>query len=79
MLAKTEREKAVFKIPYEFLPVPKVNETWFAVNRSGEVIGDCLIELVQSVPRQDKTVLVTVSTKIDYLYDFVTIRSKDHE
>jgi Fe-S-cluster-containing hydrogenase component 2 len=79
MLAKTEREKAVFKIPYEFLPVPKINETWSAVNRSGEVIGDCLIEMVHTIPRQDKTVLVTVSTKIELLYDFITIRSKDHE
>lgn len=79
MLAKTEREKAVFKIPYEFLPVPKVGEIWYAVDRSGEIIGDAFIEMVQSIPRQDKTVLVTVSTIIDYLYDFVTIRSKDHE
>lgn len=79
MLAKTEVDKAVFKIPYELLPVPKKNEIWHAVNRAGDIIGDAFIESVQSIPKQDKTYLVTVKTDLNLLYDFITIRSKDHE
>ncbi len=79
MLAKIEPSKAVFKIPYELLPVPKKNEIWHAINRAGAIIGDALIESAILIPKQDKTVLVTVKTDLNLLYEFVTIRSKDHE
>ena len=78
MLAKTEETKAVFKIPYELLPVPKKNDVWYAVNRAGEIIGDALIDSAVLIAKQDKTYLVTVKTDLNLLHEFVTIRSKDH-
>lgn len=75
MVAMIKNGKAYFKIPYEMLPLPKVKERWFAVNRKGEVLDKlCLIENVQM--NKDKTVIVTVSIEQPYLYEFVTIRSK---
>jgi Fe-S-cluster-containing hydrogenase component 2 len=75
MLAKVEVDKCVFKIPYEFLPAPVKGEIWDAVNRAGDFIGEALIENVFIGAKQDKTLLVTVSTASNHLYDFVTIRS----
>jgi len=74
MLAKVETDRNIFKIPYEFLPVPVKGEIWYAVNRAGDCIGDALIENVFIGAKQDKTLLVTVSVESKHLYDFVTIR-----
>ncbi|QVK19012.1 4Fe-4S binding protein [Mycoplasmatota bacterium] len=76
MVCEIFENKARFKIPYEFLPYPKENEVWHAVNRKGEVIGDALIEKVTLTKRQDRTVLVQVLVDEILLYDFVTIRRK---
>lgn len=72
-------DKVRFKIPYEFLPIPKQGELWHAVNRKGEVIGEAYIEKVTLTPRQDKTQLVQVLVDKELLYEFVTIRSQDYE
>ena len=79
LLAQLKDDFAQFKIPYELLPLPKKGETWYAINRNGDVLGDCLIEHVMMSPKSDKTYLVTVKTSKEWLYEFVTIRSKDHE
>lgn len=73
-IVKTIKERVQFKIPYEFLPVPQVNEIWEGLSRSGEFISPVLIKSVQSSAKQDKTRLVTVEMDKKYLYDFITIR-----
>ena len=73
-VVSVKENNAVFKIPYEFLPVPKKDEIWNAVSRSGEIITKAKIKSVLSGPKQDKTVLVTVEVAKKYLYDFITIR-----
>ena len=78
MVVQLKGDKAIFKIPYEFLPVPKVGEIWSGVNRSGEVICDALIENVKADKKQNHTILVTAVVDEKYLYEFVTIRRK-HE
>lgn len=67
-----------YKIPYEFLPLPNTGDMWKAVNRNGDIIGNCIIEKVQQSKRQDKTALITVLVDKEHLYDFVTIR-RPHE
>lgn len=74
MIAKIKDEKAYFKIPYEFLPVPKPKEIWKGVNRSGEVICDAFIEAVMVNPKTDRTLIISVSVPKQYLYEFITIR-----
>ena len=76
MVCELVDDKARFKISYEFMPRPNENEIWYAVNRKGEVIGDCLIEKVSLTKRQDKTALVQVLVDRKLLYEFVTIRRK---
>ena len=76
MVTELKDEKARFKIPYEFVPYPKEKEVWDAIDRSGAIIGDALIEKVSLSTRQDRTLLVQVLVDKDLLYDFVTIRRK---
>lgn len=68
-------QKARFKIPYELLPIPKANEEWIAVDRSGNAIGTATIIKVDCLGKQQKTTIVTVEVPIEKLYEFVTIRS----
>ena len=79
MLAKVSNEKAVFTIAYEFNPKPNVQEVWHAINRHGDIIGDATILKVVDNKRVDHTALITIQTDRKHLYDFITIRSKDHE
>lgn len=69
-----KNEKAIFKIPYELLPYPKVDETWKAVNRDGLVIGEAIIKKVILKPKQDRTLLVEVEVDKNLFYDFITIK-----
>lgn len=66
----------VFKIPYEFVPLPVKGEIMHAVNRNGDIIGDALIERVTLTEKQDKTALLQVKVAREHLYDFVTVRRK---
>ncbi|MFA5419456.1 MAG: 4Fe-4S dicluster domain-containing protein [Bacteroidales bacterium] len=74
MTVQLKDGKAIFKIPYEFLPVPEVKQVWDGIDRNGKVICPAVIEQVTKTPKQDKTVLVTVSVDPKYLYEFVTVR-----
>jgi|LSQX01.2.fsa_nt_gb Fe-S-cluster-containing hydrogenase component 2 len=79
MLAKVSETQASFVIPYEFNPKPKVDETWYGVNRSGEILGDVLIKRVMDTKANDHTSLVTVQTAPSLLHEFITIKRKSHE
>ncbi|MCK9471432.1 MAG: 4Fe-4S binding protein [Bacilli bacterium] len=79
IIGRIKENKALFKIPYEFLPAPIKGEVWHAINREGKIIGEALIEKVDSNLRQDKTLLVHVEVDRNLLYDFVTIRRKEDE
>lgn len=79
VVSRIKENKALFKIPYEFLPIPKIGEVWYAIDREGKIIGDALIERIDNNLKQDKTLLVHVSVSRDLLYEFVTIRRKEDE
>lgn len=74
-MVQLKDNNAIFKIPYEFSPLPKVNDIYYGVNRSGVVICDAQIMEVRQI-KGNKTNIVTVKVDEDYLYDFVTIRRK---
>lgn len=69
-------DKARYKIPYEFIPYPSPGETWDAVNRNGDIIGDAVIEKVTITKKQDKTALIQVLVPKEFLHEFITIRRK---
>jgi Fe-S-cluster-containing hydrogenase component 2 len=74
MTAQVSNDRAIFKIPYEFLPFPRIGEIWDAVDRGGNVIGKAVIEKTVLTPKQDKTMLLTVSVDRSLLYDFISVR-----
>lgn len=76
VIAQIKGDEAVFKIPYEFLPMPEKHQVWHGVNRSGEVICDAKIQAVLMNKANDHTAVVTVSVPVEYLHDFVTIRGQ---
>lgn len=65
---------AIYKIPYEFVPRPQKGEIMDAINRNGDVIGQCLIEKVTFGAKQDKTALLQVQVPVTLLHEFITVR-----
>lgn len=76
VVAQIKDNQALFKLPYELLPLPEKGEIWHGISRSGDVICDAKIESVLFNKKQDHTVLVTALVPLEYLHDFVTIRAK---
>lgn len=71
---KVEKNHAVFRVPYEFYPVPEEGAIVKGVNRAGKTICDAEIINVKYTKKQDKTVLLTIKVPKEFLYDFITIR-----
>ncbi|MGV8146742.1 MAG: 4Fe-4S binding protein [Alkaliphilus sp.] len=65
--------EALFKIPFEFKPLPLVGDIVKGINRSGEYICDVKVVKVQNAKSFDRTVLLSLMVKKEYLYDFITI------
>lgn len=68
------KDKALFKISYELLPIPEKGMVLKGVNRAGEVICDAEVVRVQNGKAQDNTVLLHVEVDKKYYKDFVTVR-----
>ena len=67
--------KALFKIPYEFMPYPQKGDIWYGLNRNGDVICDAEIKSISTL-KNVKTALVTVIIDQAFMYDFVTIKPR---
>lgn len=50
--------KALIKIPHEFLPIPAAGERVIALNREGKPVGEAKVVRVQAGKNQNKTALV---------------------
>ena len=68
------KDKALFKISYELLPIPEKGMILKGVNRAGEVICDAEVVRVQNSKPQDHTVLLHVEVDKKYYKEFVTVR-----
>jgi len=66
-------DKAILKIPYEFLPRPKKDGRVNVVNRAGEVITEGKVLKVLDNMKTNKTALIHVEIDADHLYDAMTI------
>lgn len=71
---QVDEDRAIFKIPYEFIPYPVVGDVYQGVNRENKVICDAIVTKVVISKKQDKTALIHVEIDSDFIYDFVTIR-----
>ena len=79
MVAQLRGDQAVFRVPYELLPLPDKGDVWHGIDRSGEIICDALIENISFTKRQDRTAILTVVVDATHLHTFSTVRVKDHE
>lgn len=67
-------DKVLFKIPYEFLPLPKEGDIVKGLDRAGEYLTDVEVVKVLNPKSFDKTPIVQVAVDRDFLYDFRNIR-----
>ena len=67
----------VFRIPYEFLPLPEENQEVQGLNRKGEYITDAKVLKVQNSKTMDRTPIIHVQVDRRHMYDFRNIRIGD--
>lgn len=70
-------DEVVFKIPYEFLPLPNVGDVVKGMNRAGEYITDVKILRVTNPKSFDKTPIISCIVNKDFLYEFRNIKLGD--
>ena len=63
-----------FRIPYEFLPLPKAGETVIGLDRAGQPVCEAKVVKVMNLPSFDRTPVVTLEVDRRYLYDFRNFR-----
>lgn len=67
-------EEVVFRIPYEFFPLPNKGDIIAGLNRRGEYITDAKVLRVQNPKSFDKTAIVDVIVNRNFLYEFRNIK-----
>ena len=67
------KEEALFKIPYEFTPLPKEGDIVMGLDRNGDYLTDVKVVKILNPKSFDKTPVVHVSVNKDYLYEFRNI------
>ncbi|MCD6436518.1 MAG: 4Fe-4S dicluster domain-containing protein [Clostridiales bacterium] len=68
------KENIIFRIPFEFRPLPSMGDIVDGLDRSGKKICDVKVIKVQNLSYQDKTPIIHVEVSREYLYDFRNIR-----
>ena len=71
--ASYSKDEALFKIPYEFSPLPEIGQVVRGLNREGEYITDVKILKVSNPKSFDKTHIITCVVNKDFLYKFRNI------
>lgn len=66
--------EALLKLPYEFLPLPKVGTNVAALNRAGEIIGRATVIQVQNPVAFDRTAVVHIAVAKDLAHAVRNIR-----
>ncbi len=66
-------DKILFKIPYEFTPLPEKDQVVRGLNRKGEYICNAEVIRVQNTKHMDRTPVIHVLVPREYLYEFRNI------
>ncbi|AEG60526.1 4Fe-4S binding protein [Desulforamulus ruminis] len=69
--------EALVKIPYEFLPLPQVDERVIAVNRAGQEVGEVRVIRVQNSKIQDKTAIVWLAVPKEQMMEVRHFKIKE--
>ncbi|WP_313346050.1 4Fe-4S binding protein [Sedimentibacter sp.] len=67
-------DKALITFPYEYLPLPEVNEYVTLVDRMGKGVCDGKVEKVTSIKSYDLTKLIAVSFDKKYYEDVISMK-----
>ena len=67
----------LFKIPYEFLPLPSEGDIVKGLDRSGKYLTDVKVIKVQEGKFLDKTPILHILVDKEYIYDFRNISLED--
>ncbi|RLF32542.1 MAG: (4Fe-4S)-binding protein [Thermoplasmata archaeon] len=70
-VVKYKGDKALISLPYEFLPVPRVNDKVEALDREGRFVDTVV---VKKIVRKGKTCIVTVLANVEDAMDIRNIR-----
>lgn len=68
------KEYVQIKIPYEFIPLPKVGDVVKGLDREGQYIADVKVVNIMNPKSFDKTPIITVEVDRKFLYDLRNIR-----
>lgn len=63
LIKKIDEDRALITLPYEFLPVPEVDDVVKGVDRKGDVVCDAE---VKKISRKGRTFIVTVEVDKDF-------------
>ena len=74
MVVSKSEKGYIFRIPYEFRPLPKVGDVVDGLDRSGKKICDVEVLKVQNLPYQDKTPVIHLQVPEAHLYEFRNIK-----
>lgn len=69
--------EVLFRIPYEFSPLPNNGDIVKGLDRSGEYITDVKVVKVLNPKSFDKTAIIDVAVNRQFLYDFRNIEMGD--
>lgn len=58
------REKAVITIPYEFLPIPEIEDKVKALDRKGDIVGEAKVIRVKENENKTNTVTIEVNKEL---------------
>lgn len=67
-------DTVLFRIPYEFLPLPEAGEKVIGLDRAGQPVCEAKVVKVMDLPSFDRTPVVTLEVERKYLYDFRNFR-----
>lgn len=70
----SNEEEVLFKIPYEFYPLPKVGDIVKGLDRSGKYICDALVKKVVNKKYLDSTSIIYLLVNKKYMYEFRNIK-----
>lgn len=74
-----DEEYGVIRMPYEFLPRPKIGEEVIALNREGAEVSTGKVVEVRDGKVQDKTAVVGVAVPKEFLMEVRNIKIKGAE
>jgi Fe-S-cluster-containing hydrogenase component 2 len=67
-------EGALLMIPYEFIPLPKVNFTVITLNREGRAVGKAKVVKVSNTKKSDRTPVISLLIPKDLILDIRNIQ-----